>query len=658
MKATKENLLFSAWLHAVGHPSERYRKPPAFFILMAALVVSSFVANAQSEQWKAYLDICGQFRADMTPCEKMVLYARMDSLFDGYIPVRQQEMNYMEAALQCGDTATFKRLAFRVVRWKGWNPLVFYYTDQYKFLKDCDWWPELDSIQRAIHGRKDYSYAETLYQMEQEDQAARRAFNRRSATVSGANSQPATVSGANSQLATVSGANSQLATVSGANSRLATVSGANSQLATVGGANDPDHTHMKAVEDSLSRRMHEVDSVNLVKLKWLIDTLGFPTWDRVCSYGARSAWLVAQHAHPWFQYGYVKQMRRAVADTNADPSNLAYLEDRLRTGRGLPQLYGTQFTSTGENNRTVWQCPVADIKNVNLRRGQMLMPPLEDYVEGYLKTETEQGRLDSDTPLTEMGDNYVRYYYLGDQFSLLPIDKQEGVTDAVAYKTAGDYCAAIPIFCSRLSNHYPFVRDLKHYLECLLHSECVGDQYCYISHYEVLERMVLCGYEPDAWLDSLPDTLSVPLLADYANLRAEYLRYLNHEDDAELTAALASRADFEALLRSGKNRRSATDSGANYHRYELDAWNHAYPLLQKMTDELTKGDYKEFFALLWREVERGNLHAEDYAQLYDHTYYRLNGKDWYGTLAASDKHIRTAKPKALKERRRAACLEK
>ena len=75
--------------------------------------------------------------------------------------------------MQCGDTATFKKMAFRVVRWKGWNPLVFYYTDQYRFLKDCDWWPELDSIQQAIHSKKDYRYAETLYKMEQEDQVER-----------------------------------------------------------------------------------------------------------------------------------------------------------------------------------------------------------------------------------------------------------------------------------------------------------------------------------------------------------------------------------------------------------------------------------------------------------------------------------------------------
>lgn len=555
-------------------------------LLFICVVIVAFSAHAQTAQWKAYLDICQELQKDTSPCEKVDTYHRIDSLFDGYIPVRLQEMNYMEAALQCGDTTTFRRMAYRVVRWKGWNPLVFYHVDQYKFLKDCDYWSELDSIQQAIHSKKDYRYAEMLYQMEQEDQAARTAFY------------------------------------------------------------DPKFTHTKANEDSLSRRMHEVDSVNLYKLRWLIDTLGFPTWERVCSYGTHAAWLIAQHARPWFQYSFVKQMRQAVADTNAYPPNLAYLEDRLRIGRGLPQLYGTQFTSTVENNQTVWQCPVADIKNVNLRREQMLMAPLEDYIEDYLRTETERGMLDSDTPMTEMGDNYVLYYYLGNQFSLEPSEMQKGVTDALAYMATGEYGTAISLFCSRLSNHYPFVRDLKRYLECLLRSECEGNQYCYISHYEVLERMVLCGYELDAWFNSLPDTLTAPLQIDYSNLREEYHRYLNHEDDAELTAALASRAAFESLLRSGKN----------YHRYENDAWNHAYSSLQKMTDELKKNDYEEFFALLWREVERGNLHAEDYATLFDRTYYRFYGKDWYGTIATTDTRICTARPRKLNERRHAACL--
>ncbi|MBP3741149.1 MAG: hypothetical protein J6I41_08540 [Bacteroidales bacterium] len=41
MKATKENLLFSAWLHSVGHPSERYRKTPAFFMSTPTPITAS-----------------------------------------------------------------------------------------------------------------------------------------------------------------------------------------------------------------------------------------------------------------------------------------------------------------------------------------------------------------------------------------------------------------------------------------------------------------------------------------------------------------------------------------------------------------------------------------------------------------------------------------
>ena len=51
-----------------------------------------------------------------------------------------------------------------------------------------------------------------------------------------------------------------------------------------------------------------------------------------------------------------------------------------------------------------------------------------------------------------------------------------------------------------------------------------SDQYLFISTYEVLERMVLCGYEPDAWLNSLPDTLSVPPASPWPSSSALNLR--------------------------------------------------------------------------------------------------------------------------------------
>ena len=82
-------------------------------ILLAVCMAASHAANAQSEQWKAYLDICGQFRADMTPCEKMEVYARMDSLFDGHMPDYNNLYNYMISSFLCGDTMTFKKQLVR-----------------------------------------------------------------------------------------------------------------------------------------------------------------------------------------------------------------------------------------------------------------------------------------------------------------------------------------------------------------------------------------------------------------------------------------------------------------------------------------------------------------------------------------------------------------
>ncbi|MBP9991088.1 MAG: hypothetical protein KBT45_06640 [Bacteroidales bacterium] len=553
-------------------------------LIFVLLFIPFMGTMAQSGQWKAYQDITKKFRSDMTPCEKMEIYTQIDSLFGGHIPIYMAEFNYMDNAIKCGDTATFKKMAYRIVRWKGWNPSIFEVYDRYKFLKKCDYWPEIDSIQQIHGNKKNYQYMVTLFEMEDRDQAARHAFEDTSLT--------------------------------------------------------------QVQEDSLAQRMHEVDSANQEKLKWLIDTLGFPTWERVGSAGTNSAWLIAQHAPIPYLYEFAKTYQKAVADTNAEITNLAFLEDRSRSWRGLPQLYGTQFTSNAKNNKTVCSIPIADIKNVNYRRENMHLGSLEDYLESYTESNVEHGVLDKDSPIAPFDDDYVSYYYNGSENSTQPIESQEGITDAIVHMSENDYCKAISIFCTNCSSRYPFIQDLKRYIVSLLNTDCFRDKRLFISTYEVLERMALCGYEPDSFLDSLPDSLSAPFRANYPQLRTEYLRYLNHEDDKELLSSLQNRNAFEKLLQSGKN----------YHRYELDAWNHAYPYLLKMTEQLTKHDYRDFFKLLWREVIRGNIHAEDYATLYDHTYFRLYGKDYYGTLANKDRSITTTKPKHLDQHRQEICL--
>ena len=59
--------------------------------------------------------------------------------------------------------------------------------------------------------------------------------------------------------------------------------------------------------------------------------------------------LLAQHADhdPSLQRAFLDALRAAVAQKEASPANLAYLEDRVRVHAGQAQLYGTQFTVTG-----------------------------------------------------------------------------------------------------------------------------------------------------------------------------------------------------------------------------------------------------------------------------------------------------------------------
>ena len=52
--------------------------------------------------------------------------------------------------------------------------------------------------------------------------------------------------------------------------------------------------------------------------------------------------------------------------TGCDPDAMFDINDTIPTTPETSDVYNTSW----KNNRTVWQCPVADIKNVNPRRGR------------------------------------------------------------------------------------------------------------------------------------------------------------------------------------------------------------------------------------------------------------------------------------------------
>lgn len=124
--------------------------------------------------------------------------------------------------------------------------------------------------------------------------------------------------------------------------------------------------------------MQEVDRRNTERMKKIVEQYGWPTAPMVGSDGARSAWLLVQHADhdvEWQQrcLGLMEANRITGRVHLAD---IAYLTDRVLVNTGKPQVYGTQFHSEG-GTRT--PRPIRDVETVNERRGAMGMGTIEEY---------------------------------------------------------------------------------------------------------------------------------------------------------------------------------------------------------------------------------------------------------------------------------------
>jgi hypothetical protein len=114
---------------------------------------------------------------------------------------------------------------------------------------------------------------------------------------------------------------------------------------------------------------------------WLAKVVRLRGWPGAAAFGedgAHAAWLLAQHAdqRPGVQRRFLEAMREAVASGDADRSNLAYLEDRVRVNAGRPQIYGTQYTTTATG---FGPQPIEDPDGLDDRRASAGLPPMAEY---------------------------------------------------------------------------------------------------------------------------------------------------------------------------------------------------------------------------------------------------------------------------------------
>jgi len=128
--------------------------------------------------------------------------------------------------------------------------------------------------------------------------------------------------------------------------------------------------------------INEKDSVNLIKVKKILDERGWLGPDIIGKQGNSTLFLVIQHADIETQEEYLPMMREAVKNGNANPSSLALLEDRVALRKGEKQIYGSQISrdpETGEH----YVLPLIDPDNVDQRRAEVGLGPIQDYISHW-----------------------------------------------------------------------------------------------------------------------------------------------------------------------------------------------------------------------------------------------------------------------------------
>jgi hypothetical protein len=138
----------------------------------------------------------------------------------------------------------------------------------------------------------------------------------------------------------------------------------------------------KLNKDQISKKMIQVDSSNYHELKKILEQFGFPGYDLVEKNGSGSFWLLIQHQdeHPDFQILVLELMEKEIKNQNASKANFAYLTDRVKVNTQQEQVYGTQM-ELNEDETSYQPKKCIDPQNLNQRRQQMGLPPIEEYIQ-------------------------------------------------------------------------------------------------------------------------------------------------------------------------------------------------------------------------------------------------------------------------------------
>jgi len=137
----------------------------------------------------------------------------------------------------------------------------------------------------------------------------------------------------------------------------------------------------------IEKRLTNVDSLNILRVEEIIKEYGWPTYSLVGKEAADGAFMVIQHSNYKIQKKYLNQIVAAAKNKEANAESLALIQDRISTNEPpYYQIYGTQVFKT-QDKTGKWSkytyYPIKDEENVDVRRKEMGLGPLKDYLKMF-----------------------------------------------------------------------------------------------------------------------------------------------------------------------------------------------------------------------------------------------------------------------------------
>lgn len=116
-------------------------------------------------------------------------------------------------------------------------------------------------------------------------------------------------------------------------------------------------------------------------VKKIVAENGYPTFSKVGKESSENFFILIQHsdADVKFQEKMLPLIKLQVGKKQVKGSNYAFLYDRIQINNGKQQLYGTQVTY--DTNGNAIPKSLSDEKNVNKRRKEFNIKPIEEYMK-------------------------------------------------------------------------------------------------------------------------------------------------------------------------------------------------------------------------------------------------------------------------------------